>query len=866
MKLTKYRAKRDFSQTPEPSGQEGEAKEEPLRFVVHKHAASRLHWDLRLELEGVLKSWAIPKGPSLDPEDKKLAVMVEDHPLDYQFFEGVIPEGNYGAGSVMIWDRGTYQAVGAADRASSEETLRKGLDKGHLSFVLAGQRLKGEFALVRLKRGKGEDWLLLKKKDPFAAPGDLSGTDTSAASGRTMKEIEAGKPDLSRLDLRGAAKGPMPLHVKPMLAVAVEHAFDRPGWLFEVKWDGYRALGEISGGKARLYSRHDKTLNGQFPALAQSLATLPFDALLDGEIVVVDQSGRADFQLLQDYGQSGRGDLLYYVFDLLYIEGFDLKMLPLSRRKGILREVLPSMPFVRLSDHVEAEGSALFDAARENNIEGIMAKDGQSPYRAGQRSRDWLKVKAHQQQEAVIGGFTRPGGGRKGFGALVLGVYDHGSLVYIGHAGGGFTDEQLGSLLRQLEPLAVEESPFEQAPKTNTQVTWVEPRLVCEVRFSEWTDEGLMRHPVFLGMRDDVDPKEVKREVPEAAPIGAAAMAAQTSPVGGELHNKASAAPLAESLRRRSLTLPAGASKGGKGSMAIINDTKVEVTHPEKVFWPEEGYTKGHVVDYYRAVAPFILPFLKDRPESLHRHPDGIWGDAFFQKNVEHQVPDWIETVPIRSESEGREKRYLLCQDEAALVYMANLGCIEINPWHSRKGSLDSPDFMVLDLDPLDVPFDDVVAAAQATHDVLTEINAKGLCKTSGATGLHIYVSLSHRYTYEQSTQFARLINLAVLARLPRITSVERSPEKRHGKVYLDYLQNARGQTLVAPYSLRPRKGAPVSTPLRWEEVDGGLDPLRFTIETMPERLRLVGDLWKDVLGPGIDMERCLTRLEGILS
>ena len=843
MKLTEYRAKRDFKKTPEPSGQEGAVPEEPLRFVVHKHHATRLHWDLRLELDGVLKSWAVPKGPSLDPEEKKLAVMVEDHPIDYQFFEGVIPEGNYGAGAVMIWDRGTYHAVGCPDRASSEEALRSGLAKGHISFVLAGQRLKGEFALVKLKKAQENSWLLLKKKDAESKPGGrLSGTDTSVASGRTMDEINRGKPDLSGVDLSGATSAPMPLHVKPMLATPVEAPFDRPGWLFEVKWDGYRALGEVSEGKARLYSRNDKTLNEQFPAIAQSLATLPFDALFDGEIVVVDGSGRADFQLLQDYLQSARGNLAYYIFDLLYFEGFDLRRLPLVRRKGILRQVLPALPYVAFSEHVEAEGSALFEAAKENNVEGVMAKDAMSPYRSGERGRDWLKIKTHRQQEAVIGGFTRPKGGRKGFGALILGVYEKGRLVYIGHTGGGFTDEQLASILMRLEPLAREGSPFDKTPKTNTDVTWVEPTLVCEVRFSEWTNEGLMRQPVFLGMREDIDPREVRREEAEKAPQKPAE---EKRPAGPEARSHPSS------------------RAGRSGNIAFINDAKVEVTNPEKVFWPEEGYTKGDVIDYYRRMAPFILPYLKDRPESLHRHPDGISGEAFFQKNIEHQVPGWVKTVTIRSDSENKDTRYLVCQDEASLVYMANLGCIEINPWHSRVGSLDSPDFMVLDLDPLDVVFQDVVETALATREVLSEIGARGTCKTSGGRGLHIYVPLGGAYSYEQSTQFARLVNLAVHARLPRITSIERKPEKRPGKVYLDYLQNRHGQTLVAPYSLRPRKGAPVSTPLEWKEVNERLNPLHFTIRTVPERVRKLGDLWKDVLGPGIDMAQCLARLEG---
>ncbi|OPY65501.1 MAG: putative DNA ligase-like protein [Syntrophorhabdaceae bacterium PtaU1.Bin034] len=839
--LKEYQKKRDFTRTPEPSGIEKENRqEEPLRFVVHKHQASHLHWDLRLELDGVLKSWAIPKGPSLDPEEKKLAVMVEDHPIDYQHFEGVIPEGNYGAGNVMIWDRGTYHAAGFPGRRSSEEALRKGLDKGHLSFVLEGERLNGEFALVKLKRGKENSWLLIKKRDEFARRDGLAGADTSVVSGRSMKEIERNLPDAGQIDLTGAIAAPMPLNVRPMLAVLIEKPFDRSGWLFEIKWDGYRALAQVQKGKVRLYTRNDKTLNQQFPPVVATLKSLPFEALLDGEVVVTDESGKASFQLLQNYLRSNRGNLVYYVFDLLHFNGYDVRKLPLVRRKSILRQILSGLPNVKFSDHVESEGLSLFEQARKHDVEGIIAKDGQSPYRTGQRSRDWLKIKTHHTQEAVIGGFTEPRGGRKGFGSLVLGVYENEKLVYIGHTGGGFTDEQLQSLHRQLDPLEVGKSPFVPPPKTNTPVTWVAPKLVCEVRFAGWTDEGFMRQPVFLGLREDIDPREARREEPER-------IAAGPDP-------------------REHQKLYRGPRSSKKGAdLVVINDAKVPLTNLEKVFWPQEGYTKGDVIDYYREVAPFILPYLKDRPESLHRHPDGIAGESFFQKNVDHTVPDWIHTIAIRSESENRELNYLLCQDQAALVYLANLGCIEINPWHSRIRSLDAPDYMVLDLDPFDAPFMEVIRAATVIHEVLQEIGVEGFCKTSGATGLHVYVPLGANYSHDQSVQFARLISLLVHTRLPRTTSVERNPDKRRGKIYLDFMQNARGRTLVAPYCIRPRKGAPVSTPLQWEEVGPHLDPARFTIKTIMNRLCETGDLWKGVLGMGIHMDQCLQRIEELM-
>jgi bifunctional non-homologous end joining protein LigD len=860
MELDKYRAKRDFTQTPEPPGKEEPAAPDSLRFVVHKHHATRLHWDLRLELDGVLKSWAVPKGPSLDPDDKKLAVMVEDHPIDYQWFEGVIPEGNYGAGPVMIWDRGTYHAAHIPERGASEKALEKGLAKGHISFILEGERLKGEFALVRMKKAEENAWLLIKKHDEFAASGDIAHLDTSVATGRAMPEILAGSRDdieaaaaerpapaddlLARLDLSGVPRAPMPAQAKPMLATLVKEAFDREGWLFEIKWDGYRALAEVKGGSAHLYSRHNLAFDDRFPVIARALESFPFDALFDGEIVVVDAEGRASFQFLQDYPGSPAGTLVYYVFDILHFNGHDLTRLPLARRKEILKEVLPRTPSVRLSEHVEKEGISLFEAARKNAIEGIVAKDAASPYRQGQRTREWLKIKAHLQQEAVIGGYTAPQGGRKGFGALVLGVYEKAAtsdvprLVCIGHTGGGFTDRQLQSLLKRLEALRQDESPFERAPRTNAAVTWVKPVLVCEVRFTEWTNEGLMRHPIFLALREDVDPVDVRRELPSRD---------ARSP---------SAAP-----RPR----PRAANSAPRSGLVIIDDERVQLSNTAKIFWPDEGYTKGDVIDYYRRMAPFILPYLKDRPQSLHRHPDGMGGQSFFQKNVDHLVPGWVRTTVVYTESEEKDYLYLLCQDEATLVYMANLGCIEINPWHSRVPHLEAPDFMVLDIDPLDVPFVEVVRTAVETREVLRRAGVEGFCKTSGATGLHIYVPLGAQYSYEQSTQFAKLVNLLVHARLPDTTSMERNPGKRRGKVYLDYLQNSRGQTLAAPYSLRPRKGATVSTPLAWSEVDGSLDPSKFTINTIGDRLERVGDLWKGVLSPGIDMALCLGRLEEML-
>ncbi len=872
MSLDEYKRKRDFKKTPEPAGKKGKkAKaEEPLHFVVHKHQASHLHYDLRLELDGVLKSWAIPKGPTLDPEQKRLSMMVEDHPFDYRTFEGIIPEGNYGAGSVMIWDEGTYRALHSETRSESGKELNQGLEKGHISFILNGKKLKGEFALVHLKHpppgsgSKDNSWLLIKKRDEFAGKTQTSDKDRSAASGRTMAEIahdpdpehvwisdrpasgkaggkkspapvkpglKSASPEIDRdeVNIEDAPVSDMPHDLRPMLATLVDDPFDRPGWLFEIKWDGYRGIAEIDKGKVSFYSRNLLPLDHKFPEIVKTLKQMNLRAVLDGEVVILDAEGRADFQLLQNYLRTGRGSLFYYVFDILYLEDRSLCGFPLRRRKYILKQVLPELPNIRVSDHIEEKGLAFFDAVAARGIEGMVAKDGASPYRPGVRGREWLKVKTHLRQEAVIGGFTAPRGGRKHLGSLVLGLFEDGDFVYIGHSGGGLTDKELAEIRSKLNRFVTKTSPFKDPPKTNAPVTWVKPELVCEVKFTEWTDEGYMRHPIYLGLREDKKPGEVKREIP---------------------------AKTGEAVSRGPLRIAQDTKK-----QIVLNGIALELSNLDKVFWPEDGYTKGDMLEYYRDVASLMVPYLKDRPESMHRFPNGIYGDRFYQKDVDGKFPDWIETALLRSDSEDKDIRYLLCQNEAALIYIVNLGCIEINPLHVRVQSLDNPDYLVLDIDPLDMGFDRVVEAALATRAVLETAGAHSFCKTSGATGLHIYVPVGARYTTDQVVQFANLVNLLVCERLPETTSIERSPERREKKVYLDYLQNRRGQTLAAAYCIRPRKGAPVSAPLRWSEVNRKLNPLNFNIMTMRKRLDGVGDLWTGILGPGIDIESCLDSL-----
>ena len=528
MELKEYASKREFEKTPEPKpGHSHEGVR--LMFVVHKHAARALHYDLRLELEGVLKSWAVPRGPSLDPSLKRLAVMVEDHPLDYKEFEGVIPEGNYGAGSVIIWDRGFYHHPSTQDENESEKLLLDGLRKGNMKFVLEGEKLHGEFALV--KTGKdGKSWLLLKKKDRNATRGDILKENRSVVSHKTLEEMLEAKPQKSfrqkkvnqiRLreameseDLQDAPIRSMQQIIKPMLATVVKEPFDHPDWIFEVKWDGYRAIAEIRDGTVSLYSRNGISFNKRFFPIVESLRKLGYDAVLDGEIVVVDDEGQPDFQMLQHYQNSGSGHLLYYVFDLLYFRGHDLTDLPLLRRKELLKKILPSSPKIRFSEHVRKEGALFYTVVREKGLEGIIAKHSQSAYETGKRSRQWLKMKTRLSQEGVIAGFTEPGGSRKYFGALVLGLFEGDKLVYIGHVGGGFTEKDLKDIREQLAPLIQNECPFNVKPETNTPVTWVKPELVCEVRLSGWTGDAIMRQPIFLRLREDKAAHEVVREKP----------------------------------------------------------------------------------------------------------------------------------------------------------------------------------------------------------------------------------------------------------------------------------------------------------------------------------------------------------------
>lgn len=860
MGLSKYTEKRTFTQTPEPKAKKGKT-DAALRFVVQKHAASHLHYDFRLEMEGVLKSWAVPKGPSTDPDIKRLAMMVEDHPYDYRNFEGIIPEGNYGAGTVIVWDEGTYEPVEKPGvKKQSEKQLLAQLHAGKLHIVLHGEKLRGEFALVKTSGRAENAWLLMKLKDKYASRADVTKKNMSVKSGLRLEEV-AGKPPQKKKapakktsakkeavipdeevseTLDKGKKSAMPTRIKPMLATLTEEAFDSPEWLYEIKWDGYRALSSLNGKKVEIISRNDLPFNKKFPEIADALSQLNMKALFDGEIVALDAKGHSDFQQLQNFAQKGKPvQLVYYVFDLLWYDGHDLRNLPLVERKNILQGILPKkMDSIRYSDHVRGDGTAFFRASTDAGLEGIMAKRMDSRYVSNIRSQNWLKIKNNQRLEAVICGYTKPRNSRKHFGALVLGRYEGSRLKYIGHTGSGFNEKKLDELYKMFGRLATDKCPFTPVPKTNMPVTWLVPELVCEVKFSEMTDEGIMRQPIFLGLREDKTAKDEKNE--KVVPPPKSKPAKTSKP---KMEQNAFLPPDENEVQRK------------------IGKHLLTFTNLDKPYFPKDGIVKRDVLNYYEAVSPYMMPYMKDRPQSLNRHPNGIGKPNFYQKDVQGKVPDWMPTFFYDSESSD-SMEYLVCADKSILLYMANLGCIEMNPWHGRVKSPEMPDWCVIDLDPDGNPFDQVVETALMVKQVLDSVKIPGYCKTSGASGMHIFIPMGAKYGYTESKTLAELIVTLVHEQLPTFTSLVRTPAKRKGKIYLDFLQNSKTQTIVAPYSLRPVPGAQVSMPLAWDEVKKRISPKDFTIHNALERIPQIDAVFRPVLGKGINLEAVLKRIE----
>lgn len=646
-----------------------------------------------------------------------------------------------------------------------------------------------------------------------------------------------------------------------MLATLADQPFDQAGWRYEIKWDGYRALAFMGRKATELRSRNNKSFNDQFYPVYQAVKAWGLHAIVDGEIAVINDAGQSDFSALQQWRSEADGLLVYYVFDILWLNGHDLTGLPLSVRRTVLEEQITSArgDTIRLSESFEATGTEFFNIARQMGLEGIIAKRADSLYHPGERTRDWLKIKTSNRQEVVIGGYTKNEGSSKPFSSLLVGVFEKGQLHYTGKIGTGFNIQLQKQLLQQFKPLEIKRSPFITVPDINkpsrfrpnppkAEAVWIKPQLVCEVGFREMTSDGVMRHPSFEGMRTDKDATQVTREqkVPVKEVVGSGQQAA----------GKKILTPAGKQSRKTLL------NPSEETQVRDIGGHALKFTNLSKMYWTKEKISKRDMLNYYYQVAPYMLPYMKDRPQSLNRHPNGINGKSFYQKDVTGKVPDWIAKFPYHSDADHRDKNFLVCTDEASLLYIASLGCIEMNPWSSRVQQPDNPDWCMIDLDPDKNTFDQVITAAQVTKQVLDAAGVPSCCKTSGSTGLHIYIPLGAKYTYEQSKEFARVIVKLVHAEIPGFTTIERKTSDRQRKMYLDFLQNRPQATIAAPYSLRPKPGATVSMPLHWEEVKKGLQMKDFTIKNAMARIQQEGDLFKPVLGKGINMEKALKKLE----
>ncbi|MDO8506642.1 MAG: DNA ligase D [Candidatus Limnocylindria bacterium] len=797
MSLTEYQRKRDFERTPEPKVKRPKATE-VRRYVVHRHHATRLHWDVRLEMHGILASWAVPQGPPLEPGKRRLAVHTEDHPLEYLTFHGVIPDG-YGAGAMTIWDEGTY------------DLLKDSPNEYKVRFH--GTRLDGEWVLVQTKQNEGRDWLMIKHG--------------SAEKGH-----------------------PLDAKIEPMLAIAAEEPFDSPDFAFEPKWDGVRTLAFVDGGVVRLQTRNLLDCTAQYPEAHQVAEALTgaYQAILDGEVVALDERGAPSFQRLQprmhvrDEATVRKlrrtTPVVYEVFDVLWVDGKDVTKRPLRERQKLLDEILTPMGAIKRSEQFVGTGTALFAAAKEQGIEGIVAKRLDAPY-VPSRSAAWVKIKAFRTMDCVIGGWTEGQGGRSNtLGALLLGVYRNGKLTPVGHVGTGFDERTLKELLATLKERQASRSPFAVEPRANQPAHWCLPELVCEVQYTELTREGTLRHPTYRGLRSDIDPKECTGEERRESTRNALKQAARAA---------ASERPAGEIGSARGTRVPA---------VLTIDGHTIRLTNLEKVLFPEDGYTKADLIRYYTEVSPFLVPWLRDRPLTLKLFPDGIAGQFFYQKDKPSFTPKWIHTwVDKEAEREGGID-YVLGNDLATLVWLANYTAIEIHSWLSRVDDPDHPDFAIIDLDPsTGTTWDDLKECAAVVHAVLDDLGLEGFPKTTGSRGIHILVPIARKYTFEESRGFVLEVGKAARERAPKLVTVETVKERRRG-IYIDYLQNVRGKTTAGPYSVRPIRRAPVSAPLQWDEIAALGRPDAFTIANMGERLAATGDL----LAPALKLAQKLPR------
>ncbi|MGE5095112.1 MAG: non-homologous end-joining DNA ligase [Betaproteobacteria bacterium] len=875
--LSEYAKKRTFTATPEPPAAIAAASRGPLLFVIQQHAASHLHYDLRLECDGVLKSWAVPKGPSLDPSEKRLAVQTEDHPYDYASFEGVIPRGQYGAGEVIVWDCGVYSpdegGLWFDDRDAAEARVREGLDQGKLSIELRGEKVKGSFALVRTRDRK--QWLLLKHRDRFAGTADLAARDRSVLSGvavAQMKVVPAHRIPASRLVPAGRI-APLPRKLEPMLAETADAPFNHADWMWEPKLDGYRVLAFVDREGVKLRSRRGLELAQGFPKIAAELAKQgACGMILDAELVAFDARGRPSFNALQNAGPGTPAALV--CFDILRFAGIDLRGAPYADRRRYLAQCLMPSPLVQLV-HAVDDGVALHAAAIESGFEGVIGKRKASAYEAGKRSPAWLKVKPMQSGEFVVGGYTRGKGSRSALGALIVGYWDKGKLHYASHVGSGFDDATLKRLRAALDTIACAECPFVEEPELNGPAVWTAPKAVAEVSYQGWTEEGRLRAPVFLRLREDVDAKKVRR-ARAAVPAPQRARDGTIDEVVAQLSN-----------RKPSFTLAVG-------------EHRIALTNLDRAYWPADdalrqpALTKRDLLRYLAQVSPFMLPHLADRPLTMIRMPEGIGGQRFFQKHWEQERPAFVDTLTVFSGHKDESHEYLVCSNLPTLLWLAQSGTLEFHVWHSRAKpgpdtdvratdyatSLESleasilnyPDYVVFDIDPYiysgrEAPgaepelntaaFEKGKEVAFWLREVLHGLSLEPIVKTSGKTGLHVFVPIRRTIDFEAARHVSELVGRHLVSAHPKDVTVEWSVPKRTGKIFMDYNMNVRGKTLNVAYSPRGEPGAPVSMPLTWEEL-AGAHPLDFRLANAAERLAATGERWADALERKQDIEAAL--------
>lgn len=917
--LEDYKRKRDFSITPEPTAKHAPAQGD-LKFVIQKHAARRTHYDVRLELDGVLMSWAVPKAPSLDPADKRLAVHTEDHPIDYDQFEGMIPMGEYGGGPMIIWDRGTYSPdsygeTSWGDREEAQKRMRAGMKKGKITIFLRGEKLQGSWTLFRLGKSKKDEWIMLKHKDEYVNPKrDVTDEDRSVVSGRTVDEVRSGKrpahPLIDVKELKGARTARFPTELKPMLATLTDGPFSLEDWIYEPKLDGIRAIAMIRKGKVSLWSRRGLDLSASYPGIVKELSAYHQDMVLDGELVALDEKGRPSFQVLQQRS----GPIFYYVFDILYLSRRNLEGVKLRDRKALLKQTLIPTDRVRLVEPLAADGFTAYQACLDSGLEGVVAKRLDSTYDSGRRARTWLKVKATLSTDLIVCGYTE-GTGSRGttFGSIILGYYNRaGNLVFAGGCGTGFNEAKLRDLLKRFKKLETSKSPFnERVP--GKKIHWLKPELVVEIKFAEWTNDSKVRAPVFMRVRDDKAPEQctrdeivhnVKKQDPEEPVV----------PKHGKSDVRAEVIDLETHRQKRRSRKKADMTgdfeidenvlsqlENAEDKLLLeVESSRISFTNLNKEFWPEtdkhEALTKRDYAIYLTKVAPWILPHMKDRPITFVRFPNGIKGGKFYQKHWEKGLPDFVERISIYVEHARSAQEYIVCNNLATLLWLAQIADLEIHTWQSRikpgpdgKGwpldfasslealessLLNYPDYLLFDLDPYtysgkespgDEPelniqgFRQCARLAKWLKEIFDTMGIDAFIKTTGKTGLHIYIPIVREFNFDEVRALSDAIGRVVLKQHPNEVTMDWAVVKRSGKTFLDHNMNARGKTLASIYSARVSPEAAVSVPVRWDQLDD-VYPTDFTMRTVPEMLRVQGDLWRDILDHKNDMRKMIER------